>query len=63
VVHVGVPDAIRVSSVAEAEAKDYEALLLGSTRTRMQEKLDEINARIGPDVAKFSHPNPFARAS
>jgi hypothetical protein len=59
VVHVGVPDAIRVSKVAEAHAKDYEASLLEHTRSRMQEKLDEINARIAPDVARFSHPNPF----
>jgi hypothetical protein len=59
VVHVGVPDAIRVSSVAAAHAKDYEASLLDHTRTRMQDKLDEINARIAPEVARFSHPNPF----
>jgi hypothetical protein len=63
VVHVGVPDAIRVSNVPEAQTKDYEASLLEDTRTRMQDKLDEINARIAPEVAKFSHPNPFASAS
>jgi hypothetical protein len=63
VVHVGVPDAIRVSSVAAAHAKDYETSLLELTRARMQDKLDEINARIAPDVARFSHPNPFIGTS
>ncbi len=63
VVHVGVPDAIRVSAVAAAHAKDYEASLLEHTRSRMQEKLDEINARIAPDVARFSHQNPFIGTS
>lgn len=60
VVHVGVPYAIRVSSVAPAHAKDYETSLLEHARTRMQEKLDGINARIAPEVARFAHPNPFA---
>lgn len=59
VVHVGVPDAIRVASVAAAHTKDYETSLLEHTRVRMQEKLDEINARIAPEVARFSHANPF----
>jgi hypothetical protein len=59
VVHVGVPQAIRVSAVGAAHANDYEASLLELTRARMQEKLDEINTRIAPEVARYSHPNPF----
>jgi hypothetical protein len=62
VVHVGVPEAIRVSVSAATDAKEYETSLLERTRERMQEKLDEINARIAPDVARFAHPNPFAGA-
>ena len=50
VVHVGVPQPIRVSAVGPAHAGDYETSLLALTRARMQEKLDEINARIAPDV-------------
>jgi len=62
VVHVGVPEPIRVSAVGAADAEDYETSLLERTRARMQEKLDEINARIASDVARFAHPNPFAGA-
>jgi hypothetical protein len=59
VVHVGVPQAIRVSAVGAAHASDYETSLLELTRSRMQEKLDEINARLAPEVARYAHPNPF----
>ncbi len=62
VVHVGVPDAIRVSPVAPSHAKDYETSLLEHARARMQEKLDEINARIAPEVARYAHANPFVDA-
>ena len=54
VVHVGVPEPIRVSAVEAADAKEYETSLLEHTRTRMQEKLDEINARIASDDPRGS---------
>ncbi|MEP6729590.1 MAG: hypothetical protein ABJE10_03075 [bacterium] len=57
VAHVGVPEAIRV--VATPRGVEYEAGLLELTRLRMQDKLDEINARIAPEVARFAHVNPF----
>ena len=60
VVHVGVPQALRVSAVSPAHASGYEVSLLELARARMQETLDEINGRIAPDVARFSHLNPFA---
>lgn len=60
VVHVGVPEPILVTPGDAAQSKDYETRLLMLARTRMQEKLDEINARIASDVQRFSHKNPFA---
>ena len=60
VVHIGVPEPILVTSDAAADGSDMETHLLALARTRMQEKLDEINARIAPDVQRFSHANPFA---
>jgi hypothetical protein len=63
VVHVGVPQPIRVSAVGPAHAGDYETSLLALTRTRMQEKLDEINARIASEVERFSHAKPFSATS
>ena len=59
VVHIGVPEPIRVTAVAAEAAKDYEARLLELARTRMQETLDEINLRIAEDVRRFAHANPF----
>ena len=60
VVHIGVPEPILVTPVDAAQSEDYETRLLTLARTRMQEKLDEINARIASDVQRFSHKNPFA---
>jgi hypothetical protein len=60
IVHVGVPEPIRVDRVEAALRKAYEAGLVNLTRTRMQEKLDEINRRIAPEVERHSVPNPFA---
>lgn len=59
VVHIGVPESIRVTPVETGQARNYEASLLELTRTRMQEKLDEINRRIAPEVEQFSIANPF----
>ena len=61
-VHVGVPEAIRVMRRRHGRER-VRASLLERTRERMQEKLDEINARIAPDVARFSHPNVFVAES
>ncbi|MEP7002790.1 MAG: hypothetical protein ABI969_20025 [bacterium] len=46
VVHVGVPEPIRVERVQESEKPAYEAALLETARARMQAKLDDINRRI-----------------
>ena len=54
VVHVGVPEPIRVSRATSQEAE-----LLELTRARMQEKLDEINQRIARYVQRYAHANPF----
>jgi hypothetical protein len=56
-VHVGVPEPVRVERVARAERACYEEALLELTRASMQDKLDEINRRIEPDVAPFRHAN------
>ena len=55
VVHVGVPEPIRVNGSTLQEAQ-----LLELTRARMQEKLDEINLRIASAVQRYAHPNPFS---
>jgi hypothetical protein len=59
VVHVGVPEPIRVERVDVACRGEYEAALLALARTRMQAKLDEINARIAPAVERYRCANPF----
>ncbi len=56
VVHVAVPEPIAVSSADSAREPE----LLATARTRMQAALDDINARIAPDVQRFAHRNPFA---
>ncbi|MDB4914356.1 MAG: hypothetical protein JWM95_2000 [Gemmatimonadetes bacterium] len=61
VVHIGVPEPIRVVPVARADAAAYETALIELTQALMQDKLDEINRRIAPAVAPFSVPNPFVR--
>lgn len=59
ILHVGVPEPIPVAAVAHTERGDYETVLLELMRRRMQEKLDDINARIEPEVARYRVPNPF----
>jgi hypothetical protein len=59
VVHVGVPEPIRVARVKPAERASYEDALLELTRASMQDRLDEINRDIEPDLVAFRHPNPF----
>lgn len=59
ILHVGVPEPISVVRVAPSERADYETVLLELARRRMQESLDEINARIEPAVAPYRVPNPF----
>ena len=59
VVHIGVPEPILVAPVCVAERKEYERSLLEFARAGMQEKLDEINARVASEVQRFAHPNPF----
>ncbi len=59
ILHVGVPEPISVVRVAPGERADYETVLLELARRRMQESLDEINARIEPAVAPYRVPNPF----
>ena len=54
VVHVGVPEPIPVDRLTAQEAP-----LLELTRARMQAKLDEINQRIAPLVARHAQTNPF----
>jgi hypothetical protein len=60
VVHVGVPEPIRVVPVDSDEADDYERELLERTRTRMQQALDAINRRIAPEVDRYRCPNALA---
>ncbi|MDB4899577.1 MAG: hypothetical protein JWN53_1385, partial [Gemmatimonadetes bacterium] len=56
VVHVGVPEPIRVERVTRDERTSYEEALLELTRASMQDTLDAINRRIEPEVAPFRHP-------
>jgi hypothetical protein len=60
VVHVGVPEPIRVASVDPSDADDYERNLIDRTRTAMQQTLDEINRRIAPEVDRYRHANALA---
>jgi hypothetical protein len=60
VVHVGVPEPVRVSPVEPHESQDYECRLLEQTRTRMQQTLDAINRRIAPEVDRYRHANALA---
>ncbi len=59
VVHVGVPEPIAVTRDDAASGKAFEAHLLEQARARMQHTLDDINARIAPDVQRYAHENPF----
>jgi hypothetical protein len=59
IVHVAVPEPIRVARVEGAESKGYEEILLQLTRKRMQDALDEINARIATSVDRYRCENPF----
>ena len=59
VVHVAVPEPIAVSRSDAALGKPFEDHLLEEARTRMQRALDDINARIAPDVLRHAHENPF----
>ena len=60
VVHIGVPEPILVTRADAARGEGHETRLLALARMRMQEKLNEINARIASDVQRFAHENPFA---
>ncbi|MEP6621278.1 MAG: hypothetical protein ABJE47_18275 [bacterium] len=59
VLHIGVPEPIAVVAVAHTDRADYENVLLELTRRRMQERLDDINAQIEPDIAPYRVPNLF----
>lgn len=63
VVHVRVPEPIPIDGVKasgdEGERRAYVASLIDRLHTRMQFKLDAINAELHDSVAKWSHPNPF----
>ena len=59
VVHVGVPEPIRVARVEPDDVRRYERELLELTRARMQAKLDEVNRRIEADVEVYRCVNPF----
>jgi hypothetical protein len=61
VVHIGVPEPIRVVSVSRVESSAYETALLALTQALMQDKLDEINRRIASEVERYSVANPFVR--
>ncbi|MEO8621198.1 MAG: hypothetical protein ABI625_09040, partial [bacterium] len=56
IVHVGVPEPIRVERVQESEKPAYEATLLETARARMQAKLDEIN-RLALEGRRYAHAN------
>jgi hypothetical protein len=60
VVHVGVPEPIRVARVDARDSHEYECALLERTRTRMQQTLDAINLRIAPEVDRYRHVNALA---
>jgi hypothetical protein len=59
VVHIGVPEPIRVEGSLAPDPTHYERELLDLARARMQEKLDEINRRIAPEVERYAVRNPF----
>jgi hypothetical protein len=59
VVHVAVPEPIRVEAVRSHERAEYEGALLDLTRESMQAALDGINRRIAPAVQAFAVQNPF----
>jgi len=64
VAHVRVPepiaiDTMRASASTDTERTAYVRALVDATRTRMQQRLDAINAEIADLVAPLSHPNPF----
>jgi hypothetical protein len=60
IVHVGVPEPIRVAYVGPGSTDDYERVLLEKTRTAMQDALDAINRRIAPEVDRYRHANALA---
>jgi hypothetical protein len=60
IVHVGVPEPIRVAYVGPGSTDDYERELLEKTRTAMQDALDAINRRIAPEVDRYRHANALA---
>ena len=63
VAHVRVPEPILVEPARAmgdpGERHVYVAELIDMARRRMQAALDSINREIGPEVERFSHPNPF----
>jgi 1-acyl-sn-glycerol-3-phosphate acyltransferase len=59
VVHIGVPEPIRVERVPDSEKPTYEAALLETARARMQAKLHEINNRTA-DLRRYNHANLFS---
>jgi hypothetical protein len=59
VVHVAVPEPIRVEAARSHERAEYEVALLDLTRESMQAALDGISRRIAPDVEAFAVQNPF----
>jgi hypothetical protein len=60
-VHVGVPEPIRVERVGADHTREYEAGLLAIARSRMQAKLDEINERLATEGGRTEYVNPFIR--
>ena len=60
VVHVGVPQPIRVVAVKRHEQAEYEVALLELTRASMQAALDDINCRIASAVKAFAVRNLLA---
>jgi hypothetical protein len=60
VVHVGVPEPIRVARVEARDSHEYECVLLDETRARMQQALDAINLRFAPEVDRYRHLNALA---
>ena len=61
VAHIGVPQPLRVDRVAAREKPAYERAMLEVMRASMQAKLDEINARIEPEVAAYRTVNLLVR--
>lgn len=61
VVHVAVPEPIRVVAVRPQERAEYEGALLDLTRESMQAALDGINRRIAPSVEARAVQNPLVR--